>query len=484
MSQTVATPIFWSTRFARSYRRAGAVLQGYAEGAVHDFVNRWRADPKTVLHSYQRHAVVREAVEVEISGGCRMLVHFDGGRLTLLHVGGHEIIPQYDPGKFFIDRLAQDPAPPQFWPDGLGVRLFVRNPCRSVAAFGTEFQQDWLYYLSEQQFESVRDIVNVSEHVLAEEGSYCAFVVGGPGTGKTSVLLNLLKDFVDLEHDVNFVASDPVVAYIDACLPEIDVARFRAHLGSAPQTPGGIWPDVLLVDDPADEATILSALRLARDGAVRMVVLGFDPFQLHDMVTDQALEKWVAEFDVRLFPLDECYRQKANVGIQVKRVVDTITDSTPFLAQPKIGRFRSERAGLSELSNALSFPNPHGYVEIYESFTRENVTAEIARIRQGPTWAHWPYLLLVVDEKLSHLASNLTKLDARGVSVVHLHNVHQVKGVEFQHVFVAISGHEYQRLNAGAKGMGRRDYDQLRLLRIPVSRAKDSLVFFVEAEAN
>jgi len=54
-----------------------------------------------------------------------------------------------------------------------------------------------------------------------------------------------------------------------------------------------------------------------------MVVIGFDPSQLHHPVTDHALEKWVTEFDVRLFPRDECYRQKANVGVQVERVVDT-----------------------------------------------------------------------------------------------------------------------------------------------------------------
>jgi len=84
-----------------------------------------------------------------------------------------------------------------------------------------------------------------------------------------------------------------------------------------------------------------------------------------------------------------------------------------------------------------------------------------------------------VDERLPELAAQLNALDTRGASVVRLHDVERVKGLEFQHVFVAISAQEYQRLAAGVKGMGGHDYNQLKLLRIPVSRAKDSLVFFV-----
>jgi hypothetical protein len=235
----------------------------------------------------------------------------------------------------------------------------------------------------------------------------------------------------------------------------------------------------MLVDDPSDFVEISGALDLVQSGTVQMLVLGFDPFQLRHPLTDDWLERKVTDFRVRVFPLDECYRQKANVGAQAKRVLETIALSSPFKASSKIARFRDERVGLTELANQLSFPNPHGYVEVYEDFSPEALSAETARIRHGPTWSHWPYLLVVWDDELWHIAQNRPPTNSHEVTYVRLHDVERVKGVEFQHVFVIITAKEYLRLAAGASGMGQREYDRLKLLRIPVSRAKDSLVFFV-----
>ena len=45
-----------SDRFKKAYGEAIFSLQGLAEGAVHDFVNRQRSSPKTILHHYDRLA--------------------------------------------------------------------------------------------------------------------------------------------------------------------------------------------------------------------------------------------------------------------------------------------------------------------------------------------------------------------------------------------------------------------------------------------
>jgi superfamily I DNA/RNA helicase len=53
-----------------------------------------------------------------------------------------------------------------------------------------------------------------------------------------------------------------------------------------------------------------------------------------------------------------------------------------------------------------------------------------------------------------------------------------LKGLEYQHVLLILSRRLYEEANAPHQGYGQRTYDQRRLLRIPFSRAKDSLVVF------
>ena len=54
----------------------------------------------------------------------------------------------------------------------------------------------------------------------------------------------------------------------------------------------------------------------------------------------------------------------------------------------------------------------------------------------------------------------------------------EVKGIEFQHSFFVISLRLFVELNVGFRGSGQKLFHQRRLLRIPFSRAKDSIVTF------
>ena len=57
-----------------------------------------------------------------------------------------------------------------------------------------------------------------------------------------------------------------------------------------------------------------------------------------------------------------------------------------------------------------------------------------------------------------------------------------IKGLEFQHVVLLLSPSRYHAAESGFTGSGLRLYDEYRLLRIPFSRAKDSLAVFVPGE--
>jgi superfamily I DNA/RNA helicase len=57
----------------------------------------------------------------------------------------------------------------------------------------------------------------------------------------------------------------------------------------------------------------------------------------------------------------------------------------------------------------------------------------------------------------------------------------EIKGLEFQHAFLFIGQALFRDLQEGFSGSGQATYHRRRLLRIPFSRAKDSLVTFVMA---
>jgi hypothetical protein len=191
----------------------------------------------------------------------------------------------------------------------------------------------------------------------------------------------------------------------------------------------------------------------------------------------------LSELDIETHILSGCYRQRENVGKATKQVIDAIADSTPFLRKDKIDDFRKRRGKLTEISNELEFRNPHGYSKYYEDATVGNLKTEVNRILELEYlwWTHCPGLLILLhdcqlsDEALAEL-NYLMKRDY--VILLPFENVDEIKGLEFQHVFIFINKLLFHEIHNGFKGTGQTIYHQRRLMRIPFSRAKDSLVTF------
>src|SRR4051794_8198501 len=116
--------IVQSERFRRGYASASPGLRLLIEGAVHDFVRKQRSLPKQVTRGYDRHAVHRDVLEIDLAGGPRMLARYGRGKLHLLEVGGHDIVRRYGSAEYALDKqLAASAlaAPASFWPEN-------RNP--------------------------------------------------------------------------------------------------------------------------------------------------------------------------------------------------------------------------------------------------------------------------------------------------------------------------------------------------------------------
>jgi hypothetical protein len=471
--------LYTSKRFLNAYDRASLKLKCLYEGAIHDFVRRHSADATTVLRQYDRLAHLNSRVlEIKPSGSHRLLADYDGRRLTMLAVGKHEIVKQYSNHKRAYDIRNSTPASIKFWPGISG--FFERNADMTTPFYyDEERSHEWLYFLEKQQADVDRQIRHIVWQALEMDVSaHPFFIIGGPGTGKTCILLNLLHFFCDLcETRINISSS--LADYIEKST-SANISQYCVPYGDQREA------DLLLIDDPASKYQIDQALRLHKNGAVRNLVVAFDPLQLAKALSDEDFDLTISQYDVQEYVLNDCYRQKRNVGENTKHVIDVIARSTPFSADQRIADYTAGHQRLTSQANYLRFVNPAGYLNYYANATVNDIHHEVRRIIQHEwlMWQHTPGLLVVegLDEgyQLSDASREalqpLAKRDY--IRWVTLDEIKDIKGLEFQHVFIFVGLKLFKELQAGFSGTGRRIYDQRRLLRIPFSRAKDSLVTF------
>jgi len=471
--------------FMKSFEAAIAPLQGCIEGAVHDFVRSFRANPTRCLQSYDRVSGRKDGfLELDVAGGPRLIAALRDDVLYLLDTGSHDITKRWA-GRRMPQLSDAQPAPSQFLPES-PAGFFSRVPNKGRSHFGNEFDPEWLYFLDGQQADVLHAILDGVQDGVLGNRSGVFWIVGGPGTGKTCLLLNMLKWAVDAKLKVSIRLSPPVADYVQRSLGK-DLGDVVDVSPAAPDISGdGGKLDLLLVDDPST----LRSIRAAMDGVVgrtvRFVVVGFDPLQMGDSLTDDEFAELAREYHVSVMRLQTCYRQKENVGRASAKVADAIAASTPFLAHDKIERYRSDRETLTSLANQLRFPNPKGYVDVHLGATDDDVAAEVRRILGGdPLWRHWPPLLVVFDEGLTLPRTWKREWSKVRCREAGLSSLEHLKGIECQHCFMIIGRDLYEAVEHGFKGSGQSVYNERRLLRIPFSRAKDSIVtFVVEKDAD
>lgn len=425
----------------------------------------------------------RSVIELELGGGPRMLVNVADGQATLLAMGDHEITRRYAMRR----RVAADvagavPLPAEFSPLR-GPSLFPAvssGPLGQLAIWANEQTAEWVYFLSSEQESVCDEITETIEDVLAEEGTYTLqVIVGGPGTGKTSILLQLLQRLSSQVVDsgetwsIGLRITDRLADYISRATGwNLTESRQLAN----------DQPEVLLVDDPSGLWAIDEAAAEARLGAVRAVVCAFDPLQLDESITDAEYEATLARHGATQHRLSSCYRQKEAPGEYAFQVARVVAESSPFLADAKQLAYASQRREVTGLANTVDFPNPSGFVRTYLGATLDEWASHLQWIRSQPgLWRHWEPLLVILDRPDSLPAEwegSLARLELAR-QVVELRDLKRVKGLEYQHVVMILTEARYQSLQGGFVGSGQPRYQEYRLLRIPFSRAKDSIAVFV-----
>ncbi len=498
------SPILTATqRFLRDYQRANDTLRDGARREANAFVRSAVCDPEWLRKHDKIEGLAPRVpgsfVELEIGSGPRLVAHVEGMNITLVAIGRHEVVAKLKKQRNVGSELAK-PAklPPGFGVPSLNeaikIALEIHSAKQAGVAdrrrrFGPEVNRDWMYFLSDEQEKMFLGIRDSIENSLLEPGTAAVHLIeGGPGTGKTSVLLKLLDYF---EHEgwvVGLDMSEHLVKFIEA-----QTGRDLTDLTQpvADGEPVGIC----FVDDPASLPGLrLDAGRAKRDLAMlesTAVVVAFDPLQLErrgndEDLTDAVLEDIRASVGATRWTLRDCYRQKEMPGIAARSLTSVIMGSFPFLAEGKKKAWATSRAEIAEAALDLQFINPGGSAEFYEDAEWADWNAYLGSV-STETWANaregdpciWPRLAVVVamDAALpATWAPPLERVQHHFIAGPDWRD--RLRGVEYAHVAVLLTKSEMDMVGSGFEGSGRTEYERFQLLRIPFSRARDSLAVF------
>lgn len=473
--------IYSSETFARDYAESQASLQQLTEGAVKDLLRRIEDLPSQWRREYPRvKGLERKVLEIDVSGSHRLLV-LDADKVILWRVGNHDLI-----GKVVANRPSYPssalPLPRQFHLE-FRSRLFSAGDhdftsLEQRCNFVSENSGEWVYELASEQARTGAELVDSVENAVLEGKRRVFAILGGPGTGKTAILIWLLKQFADVEAGgrklaVRLVMPRQVIRQVECCTGW-KLGPFLYEKA----------PDVVLIDDPASLSGVDQRLYTYGNASV---IAGFDPLQMDAAPTDRELDRWRQRNDVHTYWLSECYRQKRVVGEAARDVCDVIAGSSPFLDDFKKSNFREQRAESTSAANKINFVNPGGDFQVIDTHPWKGLAdweREINRLRSsGSLWTHIEPVLLVLDSTIPQ-ASTVRQLiapleDKQILDVVTFEESESRKGVDFQHALFVLSRKLYDELTSGFEGKGRKGYEKVRLFRIPFTRPKDSMTVIV-----
>jgi hypothetical protein len=471
--------------FQRDARKASPLLGSRALEESRRLTLAMRAEPMTWMQHFDQFASIDEKVlEVRLTHSDRMFVHVgSGGGVTYFRMGEHNLLsakPPQEVRKQIKQSLLETLPLPETW---RGDRSFALLPDDHLAEgwwqhpADFEVSEEWVHYLSPQQ---ERAGTGIFEDLLEGLGSWNSthYVLGGPGTGKTTILLWLFLHLAeDRGIEVRLDVSPALAQYVERATGW-DLTPFSEPVGEGDEV------DILLIDDPSGSDELLRADELQREGSVGHVVVAVDPLQLSHSMTDEAFKNLIESVQAEVHWLTDCYRQKDAVGTAAKHVIDTVAESSPFLREDKKRTFAADRVMLTSQANSIAFVNPGGTVQRYETNLEQNWARYCTWLRQlqeaAALWSYWPAVLVAADPQFLVPRSWLAALGEIEYPQVSIDDIESIKGLEYQHVAVFVGANLRQSIDEGFTGSGQAQYERYRLLRIPFTRARDSLALFVE----
>jgi Txe/YoeB family toxin of Txe-Axe toxin-antitoxin module len=483
----------WTPRFQEHYRRYNGINEFVVKKTA-ELVKKAISDPEKWHFDLEKlkdsSFVGVSAFRFKVTSGDRLIVVVDGLNLILTDIGDHDIMDEYSK----MPRTARDEDLRKSAPVGgnfkklLDLALSIKSDEASTAVnlsnvlngevegedsrwlYEAELSEEWIHFLDDEQAKIAESLFQ--KLVVPNEEMSVEFVMGGPGTGKTVVLLNLATNLEQAGRSVSFEASSHVIKYLSS---------------GGRQVPGaqkGFGPGVVaLIDDPASSKALADSLRKAKSAGCRAIVIGFDPLQWHERKMEANFRKIFENTKYEFYPLWTCYRQTSGVGKKTLELTEKIYHaSSRYLDTLKQKAEREELQPYIDLSLGMSFVDESGRYILYDVNIEHNYRTEIARFRARiDRWKHTPPIAFVYDDALPKEFVKSLKGDAAGLNrtEIPLSRYREIRGVEFQELFLFVTSDFWNDLNKGKMGVGSEDWEKLACLHTILSRPKDSLAIYV-----
>jgi len=491
--------IKWTPRFKSQLDRYTGVHDMVISRSA-ELIRKAKSNP-TTWHRYEEKLKDDsfgsvQAYKTAVTSGDRLVYVVDKGQLILVDIGKHEVMDDYAR----MSKLARDKdidssyeVDPWFL-DKLNKKLLEKSSTRSNSnsekqkvdiseimseeiqgeefryTFDEELNERWVLFLDEQQSKVANEIYKDLE--ILEDKVKIYFILGGPGTGKTIVLLNIAIRLENARKAVSFQLSQGVLKYLNSGSTKVP----GANLGPGP----GV---VLLVDDPADLQSMNGIIRQAKSSKCRAVVIALDPLQWHEKEMPETFEKIWSNNENTTHKLDVCYRQSAGVAKkQLRLFTSLLGKNSRFLVEEKQKQEKVNLAPYLNLSLDMKFVDEAGRYKVYLSDTQSNFIKEIERFRKREyIWKHTHPIAFIYHDDLSKGVRDYAKEYSQGLNRIEFNysDYKKTRGVEYQELFLFLDREFWERISDGQQGLKTTDWQQIACLHTLFSRPKDGLVIFI-----
>lgn len=332
---------------------------------------------------------------------------------------------------------------------------------------------EWLRFLDSPQIK-VRD--SILKSIVKDRSHSVHLVIGGPGTGKTMVLIDLAYQFAlttNIEPDLDLPTS--VRHYVESSQLNIPGVR---EIG------GDVW----IIDDPASFDTLENAVQSARKSDIP-IVIGIDPTQWHGRRTIDKFYHFLESEEIKRYELQLCYRQGGVIGKKAIPLIQGFLDKSSAFAKEE--RILAERAMAFDWEQVclkgLTFSDEAGHFSFFEeNYDLESEFFEQLKLAaEFESYRNWPKVLISYVDKdqvprkvKSAIARAKKEFPDLTIREREYRKVNDVRGAEYETVLMLVTEKQLDQLNRGIKGASTPEWEGATSLLTFFTRAQNRLAIF------
>jgi hypothetical protein len=301
-------------------------------------------------------------------------------------------------------------------------------------------------------------------------------LLGGAGTGKTMVLLQLAWRLRNI-HGIE----------LELILPEGVKEQLKFTLGIKGFERGA--KGLILLDDPTAFENIQTELARAQ-AQKRPMIYAIDPTQWHDKKVREKFSSFLSKTELTRYPLTAAYRQGGAIGAEVRTIARHFLRNSSFRADTwKIDKeLESSKLWESLCLDDVTFVDSKGHYKEYpceKSIDYQDALSEIFEITNSyDTYrSGWPKALLVTNGLAPKIIAS-SVIEARNqygfeIRERTLYSSTSVRGAEYETVVLAIPRLDWVTLKTGKMSMVTNEWEKMLRILTFMTRAENQLAILI-----